>query len=139
MIVITHTLWQRNPQCGHLDHCRVDSTSTSRRSTESTSTPLTRTPDKCKRTDYNIRHRGLLAPANWYFTDFSEASPPFQGFHPTQPTFPRRASILDYKPPPEIVVTVSPPQRNAEPSVMKPRRMREEPNVVEIAPEPSVN
>ena len=30
---------------------RVDSTLTSKRSTESTSTPLTRTPDKCRRTD----------------------------------------------------------------------------------------
>ena len=38
-----------------------------------------------------IRHPGLLASASWYFTDSSEASPPNQGFHPTQPTFPHRA------------------------------------------------
>ena len=41
---------------------------------------------------HNIRHRGLPRPAMWYFTDSSEASPPNQGFHPTKPTFPRRAT-----------------------------------------------
>ena len=30
----------------------------------------------------------------WYFTDSSEASPPNQGFHPTKPTFPRRANLF---------------------------------------------
>ena len=43
---------------------------------------------------HNIRHRGLPGPANCYFTDSSEASTPFQGLHPTQPTFPRRAEKL---------------------------------------------
>ena len=47
----SHTRKQRNPQWRHRYHSRADSTSTSRRSTESASTPLTRTPDKCKRTD----------------------------------------------------------------------------------------
>ena len=42
---------------------------------------------------HNIRHRGLPGPANCYFTDSSEASTPNQGFHPTQPTFSRRAHI----------------------------------------------
>ncbi len=40
---------------------------------------------------HNIRHRGLLASANWYFTDFSEASPPNQGFQAPAPTYSRRA------------------------------------------------
>ena len=41
---------------------------------------------------HNIRHRGLsLDRRCWLFTDSSEASPPYQGFHPTQPTFSRRA------------------------------------------------
>ena len=36
---------------------------------------------------HNIRHRGLsLDRRCWLFTDSSGASPPFQGFHPTQPT-----------------------------------------------------
>ena len=44
---------------------------------------------------HNIRHRGLPGPANWYFTDSSEASPPIQGFHPPHPTFSRRARLFD--------------------------------------------
>ena len=47
----SHTRRHLNPQWQHLDHSRVDSTSTSRRSTESTPTPLTRIPDRCKPTD----------------------------------------------------------------------------------------
>ncbi len=43
---------------------------------------------------HNIRHRGLLASANWYFTDFSEASPPNQGFQAPAPTYSRRANIF---------------------------------------------
>ncbi len=42
---------------------------------------------------HNIRHRGLLASANWYFTDFSEASPPNQGFQAPAPTYSRRAKL----------------------------------------------
>jgi len=41
---------------------------------------------------HKIRHRGpSWDSANWYFTDSSGASTPFQGFHPPNPTFPRRA------------------------------------------------
>ena len=47
----SHTRRHLNPHWRHRDHSRADSTSTSRRSTESTPTPLTRTPDKCRRTD----------------------------------------------------------------------------------------
>ena len=44
---------------------------------------------------HNIRHRGLsLDRRCWLFTDSSGASPPFQGFHPTQPTFSRRAGLF---------------------------------------------
>ncbi len=43
---------------------------------------------------HNIRHRGLsLDSAFGLFTDSSEASPPFQGFHPTHPTIPRSLDL----------------------------------------------
>ncbi len=42
---------------------------------------------------HKIRHRGLPGPAICYFTDSSEASPPFQGFQPTQPMFPRGTAL----------------------------------------------
>ena len=63
-VLWSHTRKQRNPQWRHRDHSRVDATSTSRRSTVSTGTLVTRTPDRCRRTD--IR------------SDI-EASPPIQG------------------------------------------------------------
>ena len=74
-----------NPQWGHLDHPRVDSTSTSRRSTEFDQYPQHPNTRQVQANRHNIRHRGLLASASCYFADASEASPPFQGFHPTQP------------------------------------------------------
>ena len=59
---------------------------------------------------HNIRHRGLsLDRRCWLFTDSSGASPPFQGFHPTQPTFPRRAVLFDERPERTVGVRTRPP------------------------------
>ena len=72
------TIWARRPLSGRLDiHLQAVNRVNHH--------PPHANTRQVQTNSHNIRHRGLLDSANWYFTDFSGASPPFQGFQPTQP------------------------------------------------------
>ena len=70
---------------GRIPGLRAGSCPTSSRSTESTITSSTRTPDRCSRTPITSEPIEASWIGDQAFTDSSEASTPFQGFQPTQP------------------------------------------------------
>lgn len=103
---LSQSLEHLNPQYGHLDHSRADSTSTSRRPTESTPTSLTRTPHRRRRTvitsDSDIE--ASLASATGFHRYPARPHPQTKDYTPTRPRFragPPRIATGGHRPEPD--------------------------------------